>query len=146
MLGGKVGDKPMSVGVRSPSHILATIAVVLFIGALLMFGIKITRSAPIDAPLIVDSERKTYASVPCVLNGTLDRELIKNRRDVNAPTKPLVLMDYAEESTIGEVRRLKSWHPDVTCRNAAGFTQTISLAGSLLGWERRWTRKGQWRW
>lgn len=131
---------------------IATIGfLVAIVGASVLFGAKILVGAPGNATVIVDMEQQIYASPPCVVKGTLDRELIKNRQDVSDTTTALVLMDYAEQGTIGEVRDAKAildqeWHPDRHCANADGFMQMVSLAQRLFGYRSRWTPTGEWRW
>ena len=135
---------------------MRTIAGILFlivlVGGWVLFGAKtMVTPAPGNASVIMDLEQHRYASPPCVVKGTLDRELIKNRQDVSDATTALVLMDYAEQGTIGEVRDAKAildqeWHPDRHCANADGFMQMVSLAQRLFGYRSRWTPTGEWRW
>jgi len=128
--------------IRSTLVLLALLAAVLLgLGSL---GSTL-RTAPDNAGVIVDMDEGVYASIPCVLVGTIDRELIKNRDDVSEPDAPLILSDYAETGTIGEARA-KRWRPDVRCRNSDGFMRTVSLPDRVLGYQSRWTPGGEWRW
>jgi hypothetical protein len=44
-----------------------------------MFG-KQTQMAPDNAGVVIDTERHSYASIPCVIQGDLAREVVTNRR------------------------------------------------------------------
>ena len=107
-------------------------------------------SAPDNAPVILDVERFTYASIPCAINGKVDRALLKSPPVTTDTGKPLQLMDYAEKSTIAKVRELrkanKDWHTDQTCRDWDGFTQHVGIFERIVGYKERWSPSGDWRW
>ncbi len=100
---------------------------------------------PDNAMVIVDEERKTYASSPCVLFNHLDRELITNRAEIADQTKPLELQTYANERKISDVND-GSWARDTACNFAAGFDQIVTTWMQLTGYRSRWAEDGQWRW
>ena len=112
---------------------------------LALFGLKTIEFAPDNAAVIIDEERQTYASPPCVIQGYVDRELIKNREDASTPDIGLHLMDYAETSQMFIMREI-GWKPDAKCRKADGLTQTTTLFQSIFGYTSRWTPQGEWRW
>lgn len=113
-----------------------------------MFG-KQTQMAPDNAGVVIDTERHSYASISCVIQGDIDREVVTNRREVTDTTKPLHLLNFAETSTLAHANELREqdrkWHPDRRCVNANGFVQITSLGARLFG-RSRWTPTGQWRW
>jgi len=123
--------------------------VVVLGGGAWLFGTHMV-STPDNARVLIDLEQHSYASIPCVVRGTIERELIKNRTDAWNPKTPLVLMDNAEAGTIAEIRRGQQrgekWQPDRRCRDANGFMQTISLTDRIFGYRSRWTAEGEWRW
>jgi hypothetical protein len=100
---------------------------------------------PDRAKLIIDRENGTYASIPCVIHNTLERPLIKNPEEVDNVERALVLQDYADMTTAGEIRG-KSLRPDSKCRAANGFGQDVGLWGLIFKQESRWTPEGEWRW
>ena len=126
----------------------AAVVSVVFAG-LFLFGSHLGQTAPDHAAAILDLDRQTYASPPCIINGDIEQELIKNRKDVHDATASLVLEDYASLSTMGEARarrKDRGWRVDERCSHADGFTQTINGFQWLIGYESRWTRQGDWRW
>jgi hypothetical protein len=108
-----------------------------------------TRSAPDNAGVILDLQARTYASPPCVINGDIEQELIKNRSDVRDMEKELVLEDYALLETMGEARtrrKERGWRADAACSRVGGFSQTMSGFQWLTGYPSRWDTRGDWRW
>jgi hypothetical protein len=121
------------------------IAVILLFALSPVLTACVWKSMPEWAKLIIDEELGTYASIPCVVNGTLERDLVKNPNDARDPWKPLVLQDYANETTAGAIRG-KGFRPDEKCRDATGFLQELGLLGLFFDLESRWTPEGEWRW
>lgn len=120
-----------------------------FLSGLFLFGYKQVHTAPDNAPAILDLDAQTYASPPCVIDGSIERELIKNRADARDPSTNLVLEDYAKLSTMEEARLRRgnrNWKADKACSRAEGFTQTLSGFDLLFGHTSRWTKDGDWRW
>jgi hypothetical protein len=101
---------------------------------------------PDEARVIADSEHLTYASTSCVIYGQLERELIANRQAVSDPDSALQLMPYANETTIGELRRQGVWRRDSACNYVLGFDQIVTAWNRLLGTRSRWSATGEWRW
>lgn len=98
------------------------------------------------APVVADEERSTYASTPCLLSNTLDRDLITNRKEIEDPTKALELQPYANEKTIEVVTADPRWSRDKACNFAAGFDQIVTVWMRLTGYRSRWAEDGHWRW
>lgn len=101
---------------------------------------------PDNARVVVDEQQQTYASTPCVLFNKLERELIANRKEISDPSKPLQLLSFANEKTMGEVRADPRWARDKTCNYATGFDQIVTVWMRLVGYRSRWSDDGQWRW
>lgn len=101
---------------------------------------------PEIAPVVADEERSTYASTPCVLSNTLDRELIGNRPEADDPAKTLELLPYANEKTIAVVNADPRWSRDKACNYAFGFDQIVTVWMRLTGYRSRWAEDGHWRW
>lgn len=101
---------------------------------------------PDSAAVVADTERRTFASTPCVIYGRLDRELIANREAAFDPRASLRLLPYAETATIGALRRQGGWRRDPVCNAAAGFDQIVTVWNHLVGSRSRWREDGQWRW
>jgi len=104
------------------------------------------QSPPDNARVIVDEQRLTYASTPCVVFNKLDREMIANRTEVSDPSKPLQLFSYASEKTIADVKADKKLSRDTACDYITGFDQIVTVWMRLIGYRSRWTDDGQWRW
>jgi hypothetical protein len=117
--------------------------------ALLAAGIYVSTSRIISPPgnakIIVDDEKRTYASIPCVVYGDLEREVIENRGDAHDPSKALALKPYAKETTLEKVRGLKMSR-DEKCQDADGFDQHEHWYHRLFGRRSRWTKEGEWHW
>ena len=138
--------KPAST--RRGSLVASSIGVValLFVAgaaALLSYEILLP---PGIAPVVADEERSTYASTPCVLSNTLDRDLISNRKEIEDPTKALELLPYANEKTIADVTADPRWSRDKACNFATGFDQIATVWMRLTGYRSRWAEDGHWRW
>ena len=101
---------------------------------------------PGSAPVIADDERSTYASTPCILSNTLDRDLIGNRKEIEDPTKAIELLPYANEKTIADVTADPRWSRDKACNFATGFDQIVTVWMRLTGYRSRWAEDGTWRW
>ncbi|EKS34224.1 MAG TPA: hypothetical protein DEA80_14685 [Afipia sp.] len=101
---------------------------------------------PDNAKVIADDLRMTYASTPCVVFNTLDRELIANRAEISDSSKPLQLYSYASEKTFADVRADAKWKRDKACDYVTGFDQIVTRWMRLVGHRSRWTADGQWRW
>ena len=101
---------------------------------------------PDNARVVVDEQRRTYASTPCVVFNKLDRELIANRSEVSDPAKPLQLFSYASEKTIADIKADGKWSRDAACDYVTGFDQIVTRWMRLTGYRLRWTDDGQWRW
>lgn len=119
------------------------IALVAVSALLLLYTIE---QPPDNARVVVDEQRQTYASTPCVLFNKLDRELIANRREISDPSKPLQLLSFANEKTMSEVRADPKWTRDKACNYATGFDQIVTVWMRLVGYRSRWSDDGQWRW
>ena len=120
--------------------------VLLFVaGAAVLLSYEIL-PPPGVAPVVADEERATYASTPCVLSNTLDRDLINNRKEIEDPTKALELLPYANEKTIADVTADPRWSRDKACNFAAGFDQIVTVWMRLSGYRSRWAEDGHWRW
>jgi len=91
----------------------------------------------------VDLDQGVYASLPGVLAGDIDRELIKNRIDVSDPSASLILVDYAETGAIGTREPLAAGY---RCRKSDGLHPDRAPLDRVLGYQSRWTPAGQWRW
>lgn len=98
------------------------------------------------APVVADTERRTFASTPCVIYGRLERELIANREAALDAHASLRLLPYAETTTFGAVQRDGGWRRDRVCHAAAGFDQIVTVGNHLVGVRSRWREDGQWRW
>jgi hypothetical protein len=142
---------------RSPVHGLAVgrpgertlAAVVLLFAAIAiaaLLNVYRVEPPPEAAPVIADSERRTYASTPCVLFNQLDRDVVESRAAVRDPAAPIELKAFANESTIGELRRQGGWRRDATCNAALGFDQIVPAWRRLVGFRSRWADDGHWRW
>jgi hypothetical protein len=101
---------------------------------------------PDNARVVVDEERHTYASTPCVLYNKLDRELIANRTEASDPSKPLQLLPHVSDKAFGEVRADTALTRDTACDYVTGFDQIVTRWMRLVGYRSRWTEDGQWRW
>ena len=120
-------------------------ALMMIAGAAVLLSYKIL-PPPGIAPVIADEERSTYASTPCVLANTLDRELIGNRKEIADPSKTIELLAYANEKTIAVVTSDPRWSRDKACNFATGFDQIVTVWMRLVGYRTRWADDGQWRW
>ncbi len=118
-------------------------ALLLVAGVLLSYEIL---PPPDVAPVIADEERSTYASTPCVIANTLDRELIGNRKQIEDPDKSIELLPYANEKTIAVVTSDPRWSRDKACNFAAGFDHIVTVWMRLTGYRSRWAEDGHWRW
>jgi hypothetical protein len=131
-----------------PRAVGVIVGLVVLVLLTFMFG-KQTLMAPDNAGVVIGTERHSYASIPCVIHGDIDREVITNRSEVPEITKPLHLLEFAETSTLAHANELKGqdrkWHPDHRCVKANGFAQITSLGDRLFG-RSRWTPTGEWRW
>lgn len=100
------------------------------------------------AKLIPDTERHTYASIPCVIRGQADRELIVDRSALANPDSLLEPTSFAEEGTIGQVRTEgrsgTPWKRDPTSEAAGGFEVPWHAHQSEP--KPRWTPDGDRRW
>lgn len=101
---------------------------------------------PGNARVVVDEERRTYASTPCVLFNRLDRELIANRKEIGDASNPVQLLAFANERTIGEIGADGTWRRDTACNYATGFDQIVTTWMRVAGYRSRWSDDGQWRW
>lgn len=101
---------------------------------------------PGNARVVADEERKTYASTPCVLFNRLDRELIANRKEIGDASKPVQLLAFANEKTIGEIEADGTWQRDAACNYATGFDQIVTRWMRVAGYRSRWSDDGKWRW
>lgn len=103
---------------------------------------------PDNAKLILDTEQHTYASIPCVIRGQTDRELIADRSALANSDSPLELASFADEGTMGQVRAEGRngtlWKRDPTCEAAKGFDVRWHFYQSEP--KPRWTPDGNWRW
>lgn len=126
------------------SAIGAVVLLIVAAGAILL-SYKIM-PPPDVAPVIADEERSTYASTPCVIANTLDRELIGNRKEIEDPTKTIELLPYANEKTIAIVKADPRWSRDKACNFAFGFDQMVTVWMRLTGFRSRWADDGHWRW
>lgn len=117
----------------------------LLAAAAILFSYKV-EPPPDNARVIVDEQRLTYASTPCVVYNKLDRELIVNRTEIRDPSKPLQLFSYANEKTIADIKADKKWTRDTSCDYVTGFDQLVTRWMRLVGYRSRWTDEGQWRW
>ena len=127
-----------------PIVISAVLAVLIAILAILLsYRVE---PPPDNARVVVDEQRMTYASTPCVVFNKLDRELIANRSEANDPAKPLQLFSYASEKTIADIKADGKWSRDAACDYVTGFDQIITRWMRLSGYRSRWTADGQWRW
>jgi len=117
----------------------------LIAAAAILFSYKV-EPPPDNARVIVDEQRLTYASTPCVVYNKLDRELIANRTEIRDPSKPLQLFSYASEKTIADIKADKKWTRDASCDYVTGFDQLVTRWMRLAGYRSRWTDEGQWRW
>lgn len=123
----------------------AVVLAALLAAVAILFSYRI-EPPPDNARVVVDEQRLTYASTPCVIYNKLDRELISNRGEVNDPGKPLQLFSYASEKTIAEIKADKKWVRDAACDYVTGFDQIVTRWMRLVGYRSRWTDDGQWRW
>ena len=117
----------------------------LLAAAAILFSYKI-EPPPDNARVIVDEDRLTYASTPCVVYNKLDREVIANRSEIKDPSKPLQLFPYASEKTFGDVKANPKLSRDTACDYVTGFDQIVTRWMRLIGYRSRWTDQGQWRW
>ncbi|MGD9836473.1 MAG: hypothetical protein AB7F72_00835 [Afipia sp.] len=125
--------------------VTSVILAVLIAAAAILLSYKV-EPPPDNARVVVDEQRLTYASTPCVVFNKLDRELIANRSEVNDPAKPLQLFSYASEKTIADIKADGKWSRDAACNYITGFDQIITRWMRLTGYRSRWTADGQWRW
>ncbi len=125
--------------------IIGVFALMAIGAAAVLFSYKI-EPPPGIAPVVADEERSTYASTPCVIANTLDRELIGNRKEIEDPDKAIELLPYANEKTIADVTSDPRWSRDKTCNFAAGFDQIVTRWMRLTGYRSRWAEDGHWRW
>jgi hypothetical protein len=119
--------------------------VALLAAAAILLSYKIV-PPPDNARVIVDEQRRTYASTPCVVYNKLDRDVISNRAEINDPSKPLQLFSYASEKTFGDVKADTKLTRDTSCDYVTGFDQIVTRWMRLVGYRSRWTDEGQWRW
>ncbi len=127
--------------------------IVVVILSVVLTSCSVSEHMPDRAELIIDEEYKTYASPPCVIYGTTERDLVENPTDAKDPGKKLMLKSYAEVTTVGDLRARrkteKGWRPDEKCRDASGFfSKEVSFLTWMFGQEKksRWTPEGDWRW
>ena len=119
-------------------------AVIMVIAAVLLrYRIE---TPPDSAVVITDDSRQTYASTPCIIFNTLDRELIANRREISDPSVQLRLQPYANQRTFGDVKGGGRWKRDTACNAINGFDQIVTAWMRWTGYRARWTDEGQWRW
>lgn len=122
-------------------------AATLFVvaAAALLLSYKIV-PPPDAAVVIADEEHSTYASTPCVMFNTLDRELVTNRAEIADPNKAIDLQPYANEKTVAVINADPRWSRDKACNYAAGFDQIVTRWMRLAGYRSRWAEDGHWRW
>jgi hypothetical protein len=101
---------------------------------------------PDNAVVITDDGRQTYASTPCIIFNTLDRELIANRPEISDPSVQLRLQPYANQRTFGDVKGDGRWKRDAKCNSTIGFDQIVTAWMRWTGYRARWSDEGQWRW
>jgi len=119
-------------------------AVIMVIAAVLLrYRIE---TPPDSAVVITDDSRQTYASTPCIIFNTLDRELIANRREISDPSVQLRLQPYANQRTYGDVKGDERWKRDAVCNSVNGFDQIVTAWMRWTGYRARWAEDGQWRW
>jgi len=129
---------------------LATVALgALAFGALFAFADEVVQP-PQNARMIVDDQKKTFASVPCVVLGKTERELLKNRQEARDRSKALHFQPYAEEVPMWQIddRRVAHKEPyrrDAVCNDANGFDQVRSFWDRIFDRPLRWTSSGEWR-
>ncbi|MBN8980736.1 MAG: hypothetical protein J0I29_05585 [Rhizobiales bacterium] len=141
-------DTRMTTSTRRWTILASAIGVVLLgavAAAAFLLSYKIL-PPPGIAPVIADEENSTYASTPCIMANTLDRELINNRNEVSDPDKTLELKPYANEKTIANVTSDPRWKRDTACNYAFGFDQIVTRWMRLTGYRSRWADDGHWRW
>lgn len=131
-------QKALVTGALTGGLFLITAAAVLF-----SYQVK---PPPDYAKVIADGEKFTYASTPCILFNTLDREMIANRPEIGDPKKEIQLLPFANEQTMGDMRADKKWQRDKTCNAAIGYDQIVTVWMRLLGYRSRWDSEGVWRW
>lgn len=134
---------------RRRGAVIASIVAVILLGAVASTAALMSYKVvppPGTAPVIADEENSTYASTPCIVANTLDRELINNRTEVEDPDKSLELKPYANEKTIADVTADPRWKRDTACNFAFGFDQIVTRWMRLTGYRSRWAEDGHWRW
>src|SRR5262249_22777544 len=120
---------------------------IVFVGLAVYLLVDRTRLPPKNAHIIVDTERQTYASIPCVVQGHTDRELIKNPADAQQPDALLILQPYAQEARLKDMKeRGETWHRDKRCNEARGFDYVEPFWRRLFRLQGRWTPEGEWMW
>jgi len=124
----------------------ATVLLFAAIAIVTLFNVYRVEGPPDSAPVIADSERRTYASTPCVLFNHLTREVVVNRAAMVDPVAPIELESFANESTIGALRRESGWRRDPVCNAAIGFDQIVTAWQRFAGFRSRWAEDGHWRW
>lgn len=111
---------------------LLAIVIVFFMS----IGIKSGTSLPSHAQLLADTQKNKYATVPCIINNTVDQSYVANVDEVLNGTEeawyePFVIVITRKESI---ERGMK---PDRACANADGFIHLEPLLWNWLGWSKR---------
>lgn len=129
----------------------AFVSIVVVIACLAAYGFlagDFATSPPDNAKLILDTQRRTYASIPCAIRGQTERDLIVDRAALADPDRLLELPPFADEGTMGQVRTEgragTPWKRDPTCEGAGGFDVRWRFYQSEP--KPRWTPDGNWRW
>ncbi len=140
------------------SSLLAKIGIGLFFTAIfgyMSLGLETIEMMPSNAPIFINYSSGTYASPPCVFNGTTDVQFVTNLAEVQSGKESMKLANNVELITKD---MLRSWQtvfgmeeaprPDVRCRNSDGFMgHGSSWLIVALGYSKsRWADNGEWRW
>jgi hypothetical protein len=98
---------------------------------------------PREADVVADLATKTYASIPCVIEGNTARPLLTQTATLR--TDPLPLLDGTLVGGLA-VARDAGFKADKKCDAVDGFTNCRKLISRALGIGNRWTEDGRWRW
>ena len=132
---------------------VALILIVYF--GYMSLGIETMEMMPPNAQIFVSYSNGTYASPPCVFNGTTDVQYIANLAEVKRGGVRMKLAANVEVITKGMLRnwqtvfgRDEAPRPDERCRNDDGFVgYRHSWLISKFGFSKsRWAANGEWLW
>lgn len=115
---------------------ISAIGMIAAFALVIGFGTRAGTSLPDHAIFLVNSQDKTYATPPCIINGTTSSSYVENVAAVIKGTEEVQYEPFVSAMTKSEVRKL-GFRGDRACANADGFLFFVPTIYSLLGWKKQ---------